>query len=620
MRSGGVVPGRPVFAARALLSLLLAAFFLSAFGVPDAEARRRHRAAAGGGYTPPFASMVYDVNSGRTLEATNADAQRHPASVTKVMTLYMLFEQLETGRFKLSTELPVSREASMQAPSKLALKPGETISVEDAIKALVTKSANDVAVVVAEAIGGDEETFARMMTRKAHAIGMKRSAFYNASGLPNPRHTTTARDLVTLGRAIQDRFPKYYHYFGTRVFTYEGRAHRNHNRLLGQVEGVDGIKTGYTRASGFNLLTSAKADGRHLITVVLGGRSARSRDAQVASLIENHMDRAYAGRRQTAKTVEVAANDERDEDEDGAADLPRAKQPMAVAQANRNPAGGAPGTTATAPLGLMAAPAGLPQPPSRPRPAVIAETGSAPVEGANPGLTRTRPLALSASGSTGVVAAASSPVAMVATTPRSPSMRWVEGPRPSEVRSNDRIVPPGNVRYTNAIPGQGAVAEDMQPLPAATTAIGKTEERLPGMQARAEIAATTPPPAPEVSRSKEAAEIAAAAASQKAPTKVAAVEPPKPNLAPLAPKVTTRSGWMIQLAAAESDSKAQEILANAKARTSGALSRAEPYTESVTKGGTTLWRARFAGFDEAGAQEACKAVKRAGFGCFAQKI
>lgn len=611
MRSGGVFSGRPAFAARALLSLLLAAFFLAAFGAPEAEARRRHRAAAGGGYTPPFASIVYDVNSGRTLEATNADAQRHPASVTKVMTLYMLFEQLETGRFKLSSELPVSREAASQAPSKLGLKPGETISVEDAIKALVTKSANDVAVVVAEAIGGDEESFARMMTKKARAIGMKRTALYNASGLPNPRHTTTARDLVTLGKAIQDRFPRYYPYFGTRVFTYEGRGHRNHNRLLGQVEGVDGIKTGYTRASGFNLLTSAKADGRHLITVVLGGRSARSRDAQVASLIENHMDRAYAGRRQTAKTVEVAANDERDDDEDGTPDLPVPKAPVAVAQAGKTQT-----NTANAPLGLMAAPNGLPQPPSRPRPAVIAETGSAPVEGSNPGLTRTRPLALSASGSTGVVAAASSPVAIAATTPRSPAMRWVEGPRPSEVRSNDRMVPPGNVRYTNAIPGQGSLADEAQPLPPATTATGKAEERLPGMQARAEIAATTPPPAPEVSRSKEAAEVAKAAT----PQRVAAIDPPKPNLAPLAPKITNRSGWMIQLAAAESEAKAQEILANAKARTTGALARAEAYTESVSKGGTTLWRARFAGFDEPGAQEACKAVKRAGFGCFAQKI
>jgi D-alanyl-D-alanine carboxypeptidase len=260
----------------------------------DAEARRRR-----GSYAPPYASIVVDVNSGRVLQATNADAPRFPASVTKVMTLYMLFEQLERGKFTLESELPVSAFAARQAPSKIGFDPGETIAVEDAIKALVTKSANDVAVVVAEAIGGDQETFAEMMTRKARAIGMKSTTFRNASGLPNPEQVTTARDLTILGKAIHDRFPRYWRYFQTRNFEYAGRSYRNHNRLLGRVDGVDGIKTGFTRASGFNLLTSAKSGNRHLIAVVLGGRSGRIRDAQMASLIDNHLPRAYAGARQT---------------------------------------------------------------------------------------------------------------------------------------------------------------------------------------------------------------------------------------------------------------------------------------------------------------------------------
>jgi D-alanyl-D-alanine carboxypeptidase len=233
------------------------------------------------------------------LQATNADAARFPASVTKVMTLYMLFEQLERGKFTLESELPVSAFAARQAPSKIGFDPGETIAVEDAIKALVTKSANDVAVVVAEAIGGDQETFAEMMTRKARAIGMKSTTFKNASGLPNPEQVTTARDLTVLGKAIHDRFPRYWRYFQTRNFEYAGRNYRNHNRLLGRVDGVDGIKTGFTRASGFNLLTSAKTGNRHLIAVVLGGRSGRIRDAQMASLVDNHLPRAYAGARQT---------------------------------------------------------------------------------------------------------------------------------------------------------------------------------------------------------------------------------------------------------------------------------------------------------------------------------
>jgi D-alanyl-D-alanine carboxypeptidase len=270
-----------------------------------AEARKRKR----GGYSPPYASIVIDVNSGRTLQGVNPDAPRFPASVTKVMTLYMLFEQMERGKFRPDTPLRVSAEAARQAPSKIGFDVGETIEVDDAIRALVTKSANDVAVVVAEALGGDQDTFAEMMTAKARSLGMSRTTFKNASGLPNPQQVTTARDLATLGRAIHDRYPKYWRYFQTRNFEYAGRNYRNHNRLLGRVDGVDGIKTGYTRASGFNLLTSARDGNRHLMAVVLGGRSGRIRDAQMASLVESHLPRAYAGLR-TAPMVAEARTEE----------------------------------------------------------------------------------------------------------------------------------------------------------------------------------------------------------------------------------------------------------------------------------------------------------------------
>src|SRR5919112_2146144 len=250
----------------------VAASFLVTLSSP-AEARRRQR---GGGYNPPYAAMVVDAKTGRILHAQNEDALRHPASITKVMTLYLLFEQLERGKVSLSTRFRVSANAARQAPSKLGLDPGETIEVEDAIKALVTKSANDVAVVVAENLAGSEEAFAEQMTRKARALGMSRTIYRNASGLPDPEQVTTARDLTILARAIQDRFPKYYRYFQTRVFNYAGHAIRNHNNLLGRVEGVDGIKTGYTRASGFNLMTSARTDDQHIVAVVLGGRSGGS--------------------------------------------------------------------------------------------------------------------------------------------------------------------------------------------------------------------------------------------------------------------------------------------------------------------------------------------------------
>src|SRR5262249_30635642 len=221
---------------------------------PFAHARRHHNN-DDGDYSPQFSSIIVDANSGATLTSNSPDGLRHPASLTKIMTLYLLFERLEAGKMNLDTEMQVSEHASNQAPTKLGLRPGQTIRVEDAIKGLVTRSANDAAVVIAETIGGDEDSFAKLMTRKARALGMSRTTYRNASGLPNDEQITTARDQATLGRAIQERYPRYYRYFSTLSFNYHGQSIRNHNHLLGEVEGVDGIKTGYTRASGFNLVT-----------------------------------------------------------------------------------------------------------------------------------------------------------------------------------------------------------------------------------------------------------------------------------------------------------------------------------------------------------------------------
>ena len=218
------------------------------------------------------------------------------------MTLYLLFERLESGKMKLDTEMQVSEHASEQDPTKLDLRPGQTIQVEDAIKGLVTRSANDAAVVIAEAIAGDEDDFAKLMTRKARALGMTRTVYRNASGLPDDDQVTTARDQSTLGRAIQDRFPRYYRYFSTSAFNYRGHSIRNHNHLLGSVEGVDGIKTGYTRASGFNLVTSMRRGNRHLVGVVMGGRSGGSRDAIMRGLLAENLEKASSTRTVAAIT------------------------------------------------------------------------------------------------------------------------------------------------------------------------------------------------------------------------------------------------------------------------------------------------------------------------------
>ncbi|MEA2938451.1 MAG: D-alanyl-D-alanine carboxypeptidase [Alphaproteobacteria bacterium] len=260
----------------------------------DADARRRRSSASS--YSPPSASIVVDANTGAVLQSSNPDALRHPASLTKIMTLYLLFEQLEQGKLKLDSPLAVSDHAEDQSPTKLGLEEGQTIKVEEAIKGMVTRSANDAAVVVAEAIGGSETEFAKLMTRKANALGMSKTVYRNASGLPDDSQVTTARDQSILGRAIQERFPVYYKYFQTHSFTFRGQQIGNHNRLLGRVEGVDGIKTGFIRASGFNLVTSVHRNNRYLVAVVLGGSSAGSRDARMRSLLEQHMAEASAKR------------------------------------------------------------------------------------------------------------------------------------------------------------------------------------------------------------------------------------------------------------------------------------------------------------------------------------
>jgi D-alanyl-D-alanine carboxypeptidase len=271
------------------LAALLAVAAVST-GANARSRRYRHHVAAAESYEPSYSSIVVDANSGAVMQATNADDPRHPASLTKIMTLYLLFERLEAGKIKLSTELPASAHAAAQAPSKLGLKPGQTIAVETAIRAIVTKSANDVAVTVAEALAGSEPEFAKLMTAKAHALGMMHTAYHNASGLPDDQQITTARDQALLARAVQDRFPKYYHYFATRTFEFRGKEMLNHNHLLGAVPGVDGMKTGYIHESGFNIVISMRRGPRHIVAVVFGGRTASARDARVRSLIDNNIN------------------------------------------------------------------------------------------------------------------------------------------------------------------------------------------------------------------------------------------------------------------------------------------------------------------------------------------
>ena len=233
-----------------------------------------------------YSELVIDASTGTTLRELNATAMRYPASLTKMMTLYLLFEAMEQGRVSMSTQIPVSSNAARQPPSRLGLKAGQTIDVNTAIEALAIKSGNDTAVAVGEFLGGgSEEQFARQMTARARQLGMTSTVFRNASGLPDDAQHTTARDMAVLGMALRSRFPQHFHYFSEREFTYNGRTIRGHNDMLGRVPGVDGIKTGYIKASGYNIVTSYSSGSRRLIIVVMGADSARARNAQVEALI-----------------------------------------------------------------------------------------------------------------------------------------------------------------------------------------------------------------------------------------------------------------------------------------------------------------------------------------------
>jgi D-alanyl-D-alanine carboxypeptidase len=277
----GLVRSGCVIKLRRWLVALLVACTVAAFG-PSANAVANSK----------YAGIVVDASTGKVLYADNARAPRYPASLTKMMTLYLTFEGLERGKFGLNTKIKVSRRAASEPPSKLWLRAGSYITVKDAMHALVTKSANDAATALSEFLAGSEVRFAKLATRKARALGMTDTVFRNAHGLPDSRQITTARDMARLGIALREHFPRRYSIFKTRSYRYGKKTLRSHNRLVGKVKGVDGIKTGYINASGFNLVTSVQRDGRSIVAVVMGGRTAASRDAHMRALIARYLPKA----------------------------------------------------------------------------------------------------------------------------------------------------------------------------------------------------------------------------------------------------------------------------------------------------------------------------------------
>ena len=552
-------------------------------------------------YSPQFASIIVDGNSGATLSSNNPDALRHPASLTKIMTLYLLFEQLERGKLKLESELDVSAYASQQAPTTLGLKPGQTIRVEDAIKGLVTRSANDASVVIAEAIAGDEDDFAKLMTRKARALGMSKTVYRNANGLPNDEQVTTARDQATLGRAIQDRFPRYYRYFSTSVFNYRGQSIRNHNRLLGNVEGVDGIKTGYTRASGFNLVTSMRRGNRHLVGVVLGGRSGVSRDAIMRNLLAENLDKG-------ASTRTVAAITERNA---GEANTEVAEAPAAPRSAE--PAQGYGAISASEP---SLAAASRPAAPAKPS-LMAAAAAALPAPQAKPEQSKFEPQAKPepAPLTSGVIQTQAISAIPGSAEPMKPvkvkTVQVKAGPMKLASAGPPQPAPP----ITNAIPpARAEVAET------SSAVVAKAETKP-------EVTRVELPPQPANHGTGHGvlgvlpASNAPTASSSQANSQALAYADPSPRAQPQAVQqkpvaAAAHSGWIIQVGALESETEARARIDLARNQARGLLSKADPFTEPVVaKDNRKLFRARFAGLERDQAEAVCKALKRADISC-----
>jgi D-alanyl-D-alanine carboxypeptidase len=572
------------------------------FTTGSADARRYHHRhiahhvhhhEAQESYSPAFSSIIVDGNSGATLSANNPDGSRHPASLTKIMTLYLLFERLDAGKMKLDTEMEVSERASEQAPTKLGLRPGQTIKVEDAIKGLVTRSANDAAVVIAEAIGGSEDDFAKMMTRKARALGMTKTVYRNASGLPDDDQVTTARDQSTLGRAIQDRFPRYYRYFSTEAFNYHGQSIRNHNHLLGSVEGVDGIKTGYTRASGFNLVTSMRRGNRHLVGVVMGGRSGGSRDAIMRNLLAENLQKAATTRTAAAITERNPADANTDEADADAA--PRNAPEVASASPEPIPAPRAPAFRSV----IAEATAAVPPPQAKPEPAPLTS-----------GVIQTQAIA--------AIPGSSEPMKPV-------KVRTVQV-KAGQIKLASAAAAQPAPPITSAIPPARAEVPETSSAVVAIAETNKPETNK--TEAKPELARTELPPQPAnhgtgngILGVLPASSLPSASPSQALAYADPTPRPQTPQPQPVSQIGATKpgavhNGWIVQVGALESESEALQRIDAARNQAHGLLAKADPFTEPVVaKGDRKLFRARFAGLDHDQAEAVCRTLKHSDISC-----
>jgi D-alanyl-D-alanine carboxypeptidase len=509
------------------------------------------------------ASMVIDANTGQVLHQQAADEPRYPASLTKMMTLYIVFELMEQGRLAPDTRIRVSEEAARTPPSKVGLKAGSDIALSDAIKALIVKSANDVAVAVAEHIAGSEEKFASLMTRKARQIGMAATTFRNPHGLPDSAQVTTARDMLTLALRLNEDFPRHYKLFSLRSFSYGGAIYRNHNTMLGYYEGMDGLKTGYIRASGFNIVTSVRRNGRHVVGAVFGGASASARNVYMRAVL----DRAIA----------VASTE-------------RTRNPALVARVQRRERQ----VATVAPGGWE------PKLVEGPRPASIPRANAAPrlrptlAESHGPGPQPATQPADSLASSTRIEMTRVRPV-LVAPRPRRATAA-LPAPPVAEERALPRFVarPPSSAGEVDPMPAAPQAAAI--PTPSGVV-LGTPPSTL---QAQAERLSRGVVVAQPVGHAGKPAGSSAAG--------LRGVPPPLVQGA-------AGGGVALQVGAYASEVEAQRRLEAVRGASSALLGTAASRTEPVSTGGRQLWRARFVGLDARTAATACNELRRQKIDC-----
>lgn len=506
-------------------------------------------AAASTHAAPGFSAVTVDARTGKVLFSVEPDSQRHPASLTKVMTLYILFQELKAGRLKLTSQFTASAYSASRPPSRLGLKPGGRIIVEDAIKALVTRSANDVAATIGENISGSEKAFAARMTRTARSMGMTRTTFRNASGLPDTQQVTTARDMATLSLRIQRDFPEYYPYFRISGFTYKGTVIRTHNRLLGRFAGTDGIKTGYIRASGYNLTSSVARNGKRLVGVVLGAKSGASRNKYMMAMLDKQFRQAS-----TNKANVIAAM-----------------------------CGTPPGYKGD-PTPVVADARDAPMPLPAPKPRVVAAEMSAPF-------------------------AASAAVRETGAADAQALLKEQETITSADQSQLATLLPEPDVAGDDEEAAEDRAADDDEDLSAADagfdwpspTSVAKDDSH------------------PQATKTVTASAAADPFSSQLAPKDARPPSDPLSRVASNSAAVSARpkQSWQIQIGAYPDKSGAMRQVQAALVMDVTSLKGKTGFAMPITRGASTLYRARFSGFTASSARQACSELAEKGMSCLA---